>query len=332
MHRERVLRRGVHATTDAENMKNVNFKSLYFDGKRDVTLVNLKDGDKYYKKKIQEEHISILCEPNSKYIGHFTPSSGSALSIYQGIIKFLMENNINLDSISAIGCDGTNVNTGTKGGIIRLLEKSLRRPLHWFVCMLHGNELPLRHLFSVLDGKTSGPRCFTGPIGKLLALCETRSIVAFDPIHSSPLQIERTDLSADQQYLLDIFMAIREGTIPDDLAKRSPGNLNHARWLTTGSRILRLYVSTEDPTDNLRSLAKFVMEVYAPMWFLIKSNPYVEFGPRHICTALSLIRKQPEEIARVVFPVLQRNSYFAHSDNILLSMLTDEKPQIRELA
>ena len=139
MHRERVLRRGVHATTDAENMKNVNFKSLYFDGERDVTLVNLKDGDKYYKKKIQEEHISILCEPNSKYIGHFTPSSGSALSIHQGIIKFLMENNTNLDSISAIGCDGTNVNTGTKGGIIRLLEKSLRRPLHWFVCMLMAN-------------------------------------------------------------------------------------------------------------------------------------------------------------------------------------------------
>ena len=69
----------------------------------------------------------------------------------------------------AIGCDGTNVNTGAHRGVIRLLEQRLGRPLQWFVCLLHANELPLRHLLIKLDGVTSGPKLFSGPIGSLLS-------------------------------------------------------------------------------------------------------------------------------------------------------------------
>ena len=61
--------------------------------------------------------------------------------------------------------------------------------------MLHANELPLRHLFSNLDGKTSGPRCFTGPIGKLLQNCERKTVQKFDPIEDpSVIIIDATDL------------------------------------------------------------------------------------------------------------------------------------------
>ena len=34
------------------------------------------------------------------------------------------------------------------------------------MCLLHTNELPLRHVFAALDGATSGPDTFAGPIGK----------------------------------------------------------------------------------------------------------------------------------------------------------------------
>ena len=76
-------------------------------------------------------------------------------------MEFLHYNNFDLNDVVAIGCDGTAVNTGCKSGVIRLLEEKLEKPLHWFVCLLHSNELPLRHI----DGKTSGPATFTGPIG-----------------------------------------------------------------------------------------------------------------------------------------------------------------------
>ena len=49
------------------------------------------------------------------------------------------------DKLRAIGADSTAVNTG-KNGAIRLLECHLKRALQWFICSLHVNELPLRHL------------------------------------------------------------------------------------------------------------------------------------------------------------------------------------------
>ena len=65
-----------------------------------------------------------------------------------------------------IGCDGTNVNTGAVEGVIRLLEEHLNRPLQWLACMMHANELPLRHLINKLDGVIQGPKRFSGIIGR----------------------------------------------------------------------------------------------------------------------------------------------------------------------
>ena len=48
------------------------------------------------------------------------------------------------------------------------MEKHLERPVQWLVCLLHANELPLRHLIEKLDGGTTGPNVFSGPIGSSL--------------------------------------------------------------------------------------------------------------------------------------------------------------------
>lgn len=62
------------------------------------------------------------------------------------------------------------------------MEVKLQRSLQWFICQLHGNELPLRHLFQYLDGVTTGPRGYSGPIGKQLANCHNRPGVAFEAV------------------------------------------------------------------------------------------------------------------------------------------------------
>ena len=49
------------------------------------------------------------------------------------------------------------------------LERMLERKCFWVICMIHTNELPLRHLIVSIDGKTSSKDGFTGPIGKLLS-------------------------------------------------------------------------------------------------------------------------------------------------------------------
>ena len=103
-------------------------------------------------------------EPGSKYLGHFAPSSGSAKNIANSLTEICKEKRIDINKIQSIGCDGTNTNVGWKTVVIRRLEENFQRPLHWNICQLHGNELPLRHLLTHLDGKMGGPTQFTGPI------------------------------------------------------------------------------------------------------------------------------------------------------------------------
>ena len=70
--------------------------------------------------------------------------------------------------------------------------------------------------------------------------CEQLSIVEFEAIESEMPNVDCVDLSTDQEYLHDICNALRSGHSSDDLAKRDPGKMSHARWLTTANRILQL--------------------------------------------------------------------------------------------
>lgn len=234
--------------------------------------------------------------------------------------------------MQAIGCDGTNTNTEHKGGIVTLLEKHLNKPLQWFICQLHGNELPLRHLLSHLDGQTTGPRALSGPIGKALQQCEKLPVVKFNRINSTLPDIPSRDLSTDQKYMYDICQAIITGTCSENLSKRDPGKLNHSRWLTTANRVLRLYVASINPSANLVTLATFITKVYVPMWFDIKLHPSCIYGAQHIFKTIKLCEYLSNELKTIVHDVIQRNGYFGHMENLLLCMLWDDRKQIRELA
>ena len=284
-----------------------------------------------HKRVVVEEHVSLVQEPGSVYIGHIAPESGSSSSILQAIATFVQKNNTDIENLMAVGCDGTAVNTGKAGGVIRLLEEHVSRPLQYFVCLLHENELPLRHLFQHLDGKTTGPRSFTGPIGSLLQKCERMPRVSYEPIPCDFPAVTVDDLSTDQQYLLDICQAVITGQCSVALSHRQPGQLVMSRWVTMASRVLRLYVATEQPSEHLKTVTEFILKVYAPMWFFIKAKPSCKDGSRHLWMQVKRSRYLPEHLKAVVNPVIQQNGYFGHPENILISMLTDDRPHIRKL-
>ena len=158
---------------------------------------------KRHQRTIREERISIVSEPESKYFDHVAPGSGKAKDIASDILSLLNKRSVDTKQIVAIGCDSTAVNTGIKGGVVRLLEKSFKKPIQWFICLLHIKELPLRHLFGYLDSPTTGPRAFSDTIGKALQTCDKNPVVCFEPIESrEPLRpIDIDDLSTDQNYL-----------------------------------------------------------------------------------------------------------------------------------
>lgn len=314
-----------------ERAKISEVPALYFDGRKDKTLTLSRRSGKLYRETTLEEHISLIKEPETQFFGYITPYSGTAKCVEKSIADFFLEKNISMDNLLAVGCDGTNVNVGKQGGIIRLLEKRVSRPLQWIICLLHMNELPFRHLFEHLDGKTSGPQTFSGPIGKNLENCEKRPVIQYQSIPGVLPNVSAEDITADQKYLYRIVLAVTTGDFPADLADKSPGKMSHARWLTWANRVMRLYVSMKSPSQNLIVLATYIVKAYAPTWFAIKTHPSCKDGSRHLYQLISATRYLPNELKTVVDSVIERNGYFAHPENILLAMLTDSQQHIREL-
>ena len=102
----------------------------------------------------------MLSEPGSEYLGHLTPCSGHGEEIAKSLHNFLSQNKVDISELIAVGCDGTSINTGKSKGVIACLEEKLRREVQHLVCILHTNELPVRHLLPKLDGGTTGPKTF----------------------------------------------------------------------------------------------------------------------------------------------------------------------------
>ncbi|GBM74825.1 hypothetical protein AVEN_254950-1 [Araneus ventricosus] len=89
------------------------------------------------------------------------------------------------------------------------MELILNRLLQWFVCQLHANELPLRHLFVHVGGTTTGPRSLTGEIRKSLPGCEKLPVVSSTLIEYTLGEVtDKNDLSTDQLRLMEICEAI----------------------------------------------------------------------------------------------------------------------------
>ena len=75
-----------------------------------------------------EDHYYRIVEPGSLY-------------------NYLKEENLLDQPIYVIGADGTDINVGADNGAIHYLERMLGKPLHYFICQLHGNDLSYRAVF-----------------------------------------------------------------------------------------------------------------------------------------------------------------------------------------
>ena len=201
------------------------------------------------------------------------------------------------------------------------------------MCLLHTNELLSRHLFEALDGSTSGPRGFSGSIGRQLKTCFQHPVTSFKTVRlTEPLSnLDPEELSIDQQYLLEFCYSISNGDCSVDLASRNRGCLNHSRWLTTANRILRSYVSKSNPSDKLQTLVTFIIRLYASTCLKVKAHSSCKYGAGHFHAIISWSRYLSPKYRNIIDLVIHRNAYFAHPENILLAMITDHRLHIQEL-
>ena len=239
--------------------------------------------------------------------------------------------------------------------MIRKVEETLGRPLQWSICQLHLNELPFRHLFEHIDGKTTGPSSYRSPIGHAIMEKDSefrmKPVVQFEKIKGMLNQLppEVVDnFTSDQKYFYEICLAVRQGSVPTSLSARNPGKLCEARWLTKANRIMRLYVSTMNPSDSLNRyrsriaseksvsffifsflhtrLARIIMYVYAPSWFFIKSHPRLVDAAKNFFQLIKLSAVLRQDEKKIFQKIMQINCFSAHPESILIAMITDDDP------
>lgn len=317
---------------------------FFFDGFSAKNLMNKTvDGVTIIERSIKYENVVLVEQPDNKYLGFVSTTESDSQTIFKNIVEFFTVNNIDLSELVALGCDGATTNVGVNNGIIVKFETLLGRALHRIICLIHLLELILKALITASFGPTYAPNKYVDTIYNDLTECEKKNVTKFEAIQlgnmPQPLVDENgygsfdwSRTTNDQKVLLDLSQAVSTGCLSDNLARRQLGPLTEVRWTNFASRFLRLYMSTEFPSFRLRCMVNFIQKVYVPVLFYIKCYPEWTDGPRHIYRILSFASALNCEHFKVIRDRLLYNSYFLHSENVLLAMITDQNKVIRQKA
>ena len=327
------------AKFDKESRSAMLPGGLYTDGKRVPTLVRQTTvtkvqvpggrGRSAYRtvcttnnKMVVEDHYPVLAEPGGSYVTHVTPEDGTGVALARELVAVIRERKA---PTRVIGMDGCSVNTGIHNGAIRQVEVMLQHVVQHAICGLHLNELLFWHIISETDGVTKGPDCLSGPVGSTLHTdLWLQPVVAFKSLVGKVETLADSvvaGLSRDQLLAYRYAKAIQTGHMPDDLVNQVIGPLCSSRWNTAATRIMCKYTRTKKPTKGLIRLTKAALNLYLPGWFKYKSSPHIQEGARNYFFLVELSRSLVEEDKNIAFKVLQDNSYWAHSENITISML-----------
>ena len=293
------------------------------------------------------KNITLTTEPESQYFSHFqlkeTPTKDrpAALIFCEEMLKEFRRCGGDVDNLQMFGSDSENTNTGHLGGVAMYLEKSLDRKLLFCVCCLHLNELPYKAAFRALDGKTLSASTYSGKIGKLLPKAEDLPFNPnFVPLNGPSVEKLSPEfvksLTKDVQDLYKYAQLVNSGEESANLMELSISHLHEARWFNHATRSLRVLASQhnlpETDVRNLVMMCEYICWVYLPQHIDIIKCPLLTEGSRHCFRMVQRIRKVAPKIQEIVRKNVLRNSYYFHSELLLLCLLTSSEMEEREFA
>ena len=89
------------------------------------------------------------------------------------------------------------------------------------------------------------------------------------------------------------------------------GPLCHARWLTTGQRLVYMWTRkhglTSQALRTLEVLVKFCLTYYFKLYFDMKVKHYISDAPYHILTSLRLLKTQPKKVVQIIIIQKKKN-------------------------
>ena len=89
---------------------------------------------------------------------------------------------------------------------------------------------------------------------------------------------------------------------------------------------------TKRPNVKLKKLAAFVINSNGKIWFQVRLNPRGADAPRHYYDWMKALLASPKDVWAEVKPIWENGLYWLHSENMLLSALSDEDRLVRKRA
>ena len=94
-----------------------------------------------------------------------------------------------------------------------------------------------------------------------------------------------------------------------------------------------MYTRTEQPTQVLKEIVKYIQTEYGPTWFSIKKSKDFTEGPSILYTTLKNIKTFSQTIQDIILPAVLRNAYCLLPENFfLLSLLVNNMKEVRNRA
>ena len=123
LRRERERCRNEIRSEEQQNFGLVN--AVYLDGRKDATqIVAQGPNEKHYRSVQLKEHYTVVGEPGSYYLIHFSPEDGKGRTIAQKLFDSFSGTELE-GKLAIVGTDGTASMTGKHNGCIRSLEELL---------------------------------------------------------------------------------------------------------------------------------------------------------------------------------------------------------------
>ena len=109
-----------------------------------------------------EEHHVMVGEPEGFYLDHFCPPNGKGQTLAFQILHSAIKDTKLEQKLAFIESDGTSMTKDTNG-LIAALERDNYNVLFVYCTAW---SLPFCYVFTALDGSTTSPDSFIGPLGK----------------------------------------------------------------------------------------------------------------------------------------------------------------------
>ena len=119
----------------------------------------------------------------------------------------------------------------------------------------------------------------------------------FEPINSGEAFVDILDnvvrnMSTDQMLPYELCLAVKQSNLPQKFLNVQFGPINHACWLTTWMQIVYLWIRNHGLQgrllENVRVLARFCIESYFKLFYIIKVKDRLEDAP-HIVAKLRVL-------------------------------------------